>query len=331
MQIKEWGEDNFIHYLTKTFSTDADVLGIGDDCAVVPVTPEKSWLITTDALVEGIHFLKDQISAKDLGYKAIAVNVSDVAAMGGLPQYAFLTIALPKGTKQGWICNLIEGISEACKQWNVQLLGGDTVGSKRDIFLNLTLIGSAAPASIKYRNTAQEGDIICVNGCLGNSAAGLKALQEQLPMSYDVKELLLTHFRPKVEMEQAMWLASQEGIHAMMDLSDGLDCDLRRLIKSSQKGACIETSHLPLSKALLNVSNAQQWDPLKLAISGGEDYMLLFTVSSEAFDELQQKFENKFNSILHAIGHIIGSSRDLHYETKGRRIEVEQAYFDHFQ
>jgi len=331
MQIKEWGEESFIDYLSKTFSSSSSVLGIGDDCAVIPENQDKAWLVTTDALVEGVHFLKDQISARDLGYKTVAVNVSDIAAMGGVPKYAFLSIALPKSTEQRWLHDMMEGIKEACNQWDINVLGGDTVGSKGALFLNLTLIGTAHPTKIRYRSTAQEGDIICVNRCLGDSAGGLKALQENVLDSPEVARLVKAHFHPEIFLEQGIWLASQDTVHAMMDLSDGLDCDLKRLIKSSQKGALIETTHIPLSKELLKICYDRYWDSMNLALFGGEDYSLLFTVSFDAFTELQHNFQNEFQMPLHAIGCITSQSTVLNYETNGQRTQIEQKFFDHFQ
>ncbi len=143
MDFKDWGEEKFIEYLKESFPIKGSILGIGDDCAVIPGDDGKAWIATTDAMVEGVHFIKDKIPPKDLGYKTVAVNVSDIAAMGGEPKYAFLTISLPKTIDRAWVCELIQGVKEACEKWDLLLLGGDTVGSKRDIFLNMTIIGSA--------------------------------------------------------------------------------------------------------------------------------------------------------------------------------------------
>lgn len=138
MQFQNWGEDQFIEHLTKLFPSKDRIIGIGDDSAVIPGENGKAWLITTDALVEGVHFLKDQVG-KDLSYKEVTVNVSDIAAMGGEPKYAFLSIALPKTANCVWVQRVIDGIKEACERWNILLLGGDTVDSK-DVFLSITLI-----------------------------------------------------------------------------------------------------------------------------------------------------------------------------------------------
>jgi len=330
MQMQDWSEERFIQYLAKQFPTQDPIVGIGDDCAVIPCEQGMAWLITTDALVEGIHFLKDQIAANDLGYKTVAVNVSDIAAMGGKPKYAFLSIALPKTVDSTWAYSLIQGVKEACEKWDISLLGGDTVGSKRDVFLNLALMGVAIAARIKYRHQAQVGDVICVSGYLGDSSGGLKALQEQAAATENIEHLLRAHFHPEPSPKQGAWLAEQNGVHAMMDISDGLDCDLRRLMKSSQKGALIETSKLPISKALAQVCSEYGWDPLELALTGGEDYCLLLTVSANDFELIQHSFQKVFGLPLIDIGHII-SEEELIYHKHGEAIQMCYKNFDHFQ
>lgn len=330
MLFKEWGEDNLIEHLRKHFPVKSPIIGIGDDCAVIPYGQEKVWLVTTDALTEGVHFLKEQISARDLGYKTVAVNVSDIAAMGGEPQYAFLSIALPKTTPCAWVQDFLEGVKEACKKWEIVLLGGDTIGSKRDLFLNLTLAGSALADQVKYRNQAKEGDFICLNGFLGDAGGGLKALQEKKKTTRDIAALLQAHFRPDPSPLQGRWLASQEGVHAMMDISDGLDCDLKRLIKSSQKRAVIETTDLPISPALAQASLENRWDVLQLALTGGEDYCLLMTISSDFFETIRSEFQKKFGIPLFPIGRITDGPNKLEYCRYGEVIQTNYKNFDHF-
>jgi thiamine-monophosphate kinase len=330
MHIKDWGEDPFIEYISKQFPSRGNLIGIGDDSAVIPKENGSAWLITTDALVEGVHFLRDQIAAKDLGYKTVAVNVSDIVAMGGAPQYAFLSIALPKNMDCSWAQLVIDGIREACIKWDILLLGGDTVGSQRDIFINLTLIGSALQSKIKYRNQAQSGDVICVSEYLGDSAGGLKALQTGVVKTVEIQRLIDIHFRPEPIPEQGMWLASHHEVHAMMDISDGLVCDLRRLLKSSQKGAIIEIDQVPISSTLSKVSREQSWDALELALVGGEDYCLLLTVAPQAFESLQNAFQAQFQRPLLAIGHINDCEGELNYTRNNESIQVTYKNYNHF-
>ncbi len=327
MDLKEFSEDDFISYL-KTHFPPKEVYGIGDDCAVIPYNQDASLLVTTDALVEGVHFLKEEMKPEDLGYKTLAVNVSDIAAMGGKPEYAFLSIALPKPVDPKWAHDFIEGFKQACIEWDVQLLGGDTVGSKRDIFINLTLVGSAETKTIKYRGSAVNGDVICVTNTLGNSACGLKILLEK-PVSHD-DFLLKAHFRPHVCPEIGMWLAKQSGVHAMMDISDGLDCDLRRLIKSSDTGAYIELDKLPLSESLFEICSKEAWDPIKLALTGGEDYCLLLTISPSDFKEIKASFQKVFGMSLFNVGEIQNFSNEIIYRMNGKELETKFDHFNHF-
>lgn len=331
MQIRDWGEEGFITYLTTQFPRKNAVIGIGDDCAVIPEKNEISWLVTTDALVEGIHFIKEQISPKDLGYKTVAVNVSDIAAKGGTPQYAFLTMALPSTVERVWLEEFVQGIKEACRRWNLQLLGGDTVGSKRDLFLSLTLTGFAPSSQIKYRHLARPGDVICVNAPLGDSGGGLKALQKRLPKTKEIQSLIHHHFHPEPNPEEGIWLSAQGKVSAMMDLSDGLDIDVRRLLTSSQCGAVIEISILPVSDALVHACLENNWDAFQLALVGGEDYCLLFTISQGACDSIAHLFQEKFGHPFYQIGWVTDPSTGLIYHKQGKPIELQLDRYSHFQ
>jgi thiamine-monophosphate kinase len=330
MDLAKFSEENFITFLKEQFIPKDSVIGIGDDCAVIPYTKDSSLLVTTDALVEGVHFLKEEIPPEDLGYKTLAVNVSDLAAMGGEPKYAFLSIALPKPIDPLWVQSFIKGFKEACAHWNVQLLGGDTVGSKRDIFINLTLIGVANTETIKYRSSAEIDDIICVTNTLGNSGGGLKIILNNLERSDEAKQLIDAHFRPHVDPRMAMWLAAQKGVHAMMDVSDGLDCDLTRLLESSKKGAIIDVDKLPISNSLSQTCLKEGWDKIQLALTGGEDYCLLFTVSPHDFKEIKASFQKLFGMSLFNIGEIQNFSNEIIYRKNGKVFETNFSNFNHF-
>lgn len=330
MFMQDWGEEELIHYLSAQFPSRNAIVGIGDDCAVIPLENGRSQLITTDAMVEGVHFIREQISPSDLGYKTVAVSVSDIAAMGGVPEYGFLTLALPGATDTVWLKSVIEGIGQACSQWNLQLLGGDTVGSKRDIFLSFTLVGSAPNHQIRYRHHAMPGDILCVTGFLGDSGGGFRALQKQLPSTPEIQSLVRAHFHPQPSPEEGSWLATQEGVRAMMDVSDGLDCDLQRLINASQCGAIIEIESLPISDALSHVSRAHGWDAIQLALTGGEDYCLLVTVSSDVFDSVRRNFQAKFGHSLYPVGRVIGQQGRIVYHREGKPVDMQPRRYDHF-
>ena len=318
MTIQSWGEDRFIQYIADKFSSIPGISGIGDDCAVIPTQNGEAWLVTTDALVEGVHFIKEQIPPQSLGYKTIAVNVSDIVSMGGQPKYAFLVIALPKSTPIEWLKQFVEGIHQACKEFNIFLLGGDTCGSKRDLFLNVTLTGRAKEENIKFRHSAKAGDLLCTTGFLGNSAGGLYALEQPLSLSPAVEFLIHSHFHPQPSIEEGIWLGSQKSVHAMMDISDGLDCDLRRMLNASHCGAIVELTQLPISPALKQVCQENLWNATELALTGGEDYCLLLTVASDDFERIKAEFQHTFSRPLHTIGYILSILISLSIKLKGK-------------
>lgn len=331
MDIQELGEEGLIRYLKEQFPSKGTLVGIGDDCAVIPDSQGSALLITTDALVEGVHFITSHISAQDLGYKTIAVNVSDIAAMGGTPSCALLTLALPKQIPCQWLFDFFQGMKDACQEWNIALIGGDTVGSQQNLFINLTLTGNVLAQNVKYRHQAKSSDIIAVTGFLGDAAAGFKALQDDITRTPEIENLIYQHQRPRPHFQEGKWLASHATVHAMMDISDGLNCDLQKLLQSSAVGATVETTKIPLSPCLRKVCYENEWNSLDLALTGGEDYCLLVTIAPEAFDKIQLEFENNFAVSLKPIGHIISSPQTLSYMHDGRPLKLSVHSYSHFK
>lgn len=323
-------EDAFIHHLKKQFKAPKRMVGIGDDCAVIPYKKKSSLLITTDALIEGIHFLQPEITPFELGYKLVAVNVSDIAAMGGKPLYSFMTIAFPKKCSEKWLNEMITGIQAALKRWGISLLGGDTVGTKRDLFLNLTLIGSAN--QVIFRKGAKKGDVLCVTGFLGDAGGGLKLIQSRSRNKRKKNRLIDAHFLPEPHLEEGHWLAKQRGVHAMMDISDGLNCDLKKLLMASNKGAVIDVDSIPISKELHSVCNKEKWDALELALTGGEDYCLLVAISQADFKKIQLNFSKRFERPLYPIGYINNEkNRSISYQRESHEIHLTLHDFSHWQ
>lgn len=325
--MQDLGEEGLIQYLISQFALSGNLVGIGDDCAVIPSEKETAWLVTTDSLVEGVHFLYDQIPPSEAGYKLVAANVSDISSKGGEPQYAFLTIAAPKNLDCEWLKSMLQGIKAACGKWRIQLLGGDTVSSKRDIFLSLTLIGTAIRSKIKYRHMARPGDTICVTGYLGDAGAGLKCLQSNV--CRQAQTLVHAHFHPQPNPKEGIWLASFDEVHAMMDISDGLNCDLRRLLSASQCGGIIEIANLPLSEMLLRVCKEYGWDPVELGLTGGEDYCLLLTMAPDSFEKIQKSFYETFEKDLFKIGQVLDCP-GLRYQKQGQAVQLQLSDFEHF-
>ncbi len=245
--------------------------GIGDDAAVIGAYPQL-FLYTTDMMIEGIHFDLSFITPFQLGFKLVARNVSDIFAMGGEPEFLLLNLCLPEGTERDFVEKLLDGIEECIRKYRIDLIGGDFSRSPQNIFLSATLTG--VTSSPILRSGARPGDRIYVTGTLGDAACGLEILKRQVKLEEEIKYPLIK----KALMPEPMPLHKRvKDIHAMIDISDGLCLDLWRLCEQSKVGAIIFEEKLPLSRELLNLSKILHMDPLTFALSGGEDYELLFT------------------------------------------------------
>jgi thiamine-monophosphate kinase len=333
VKLSEIGEFGFIERFAHRFE---DLLppfsmGIGDDCAILPANEEYDLVFTTDMLVEDIHFLRDRISPLDLGHKALAVNLSDVAAMGAQPIGSFLSIAIPQTIEVEYLDMLLEGYHQLSEKYKLPLMGGDTTRSPEKLILNISVVGRVAKGKAKLRSSAKVGDIIAVTDTLGDSAAGLQLILKEINDSKDTEWLISRHNRPEADVEEGIWLGQQTGVHAMMDVSDGIASDLNHILKASQKGADIELNGLPLSQELLNVSETNKIDALELATSGGEDYCLLLTVDQEQFDFISNAFEKKFGKKLFEIGKVTDESGNLKWLMEEEEVKMNKGGFNHFR
>ena len=331
MKLSDIGEFAFIDHFAPMFSGEmhTGILGIGDDCAVLPLGNQKVGLVTTDMLIENSHFLRNHIPPEDLGYKSLAVNLSDIAAMGGKPLYAFLSLGLPADIEVSWMDLFFTGMRNLCDQTGVQLLGGDTTKSKTHMIINLLVIGEAAAQAVKFRSSAETGDLICVTGDLGDSGAGLRLILEKKPITAEQDILVNRHYRPRAHLEEGYLLAGFQGVHAMMDVSDGIDSDLQRIMERSGCGARVSIRRLPCSEALREACDCHGWDMYELAATGGEDYCLLCTVHPEVYPSINGAFRNAFRRDLAVIGEIT-DKQGLHYYDGDREIKLTGHGFDHF-
>ncbi|GAO28727.1 thiamine-phosphate kinase [Geofilum rubicundum] len=306
MKLSEIGEFGFIERFAHRFEDllAPNAMGIGDDCAIIPAGDDHDLVLTTDMLVEDIHFIRDKISPLDLGHKALAVNLSDVAAMGARPVGSFLSIAIPHGIDVEYLDQLMEGYHQLSERYQLPLMGGDTTRSPHKLVLNISVVGRVAKGTAKLRSAAQEGDVVAVTGMLGDSAAGLHALINNLSANPESSYLIEKHVRPHPHIEQGLWLGRQRSVHAMMDVSDGIASDMKHILKASGLGAGIELSQLPLSDQLKAFSAQHQLNAFELATSGGEDYCLLLTVEADSFQETAASYKEALGADLYAIGFI---------------------------
>lgn len=278
MELSKLGEFGLIDIISGRFQAPEGVTGIGDDCAIMPQASGRDTLVSTDMLVEGTHFLMDDISAFRLGWKSAAVNISDIAAMGGKPTATFLSLGLPKGMSQEWWEEFIEGYKAISERFGCPLLGGDTTSSKDRLCINVTVLGEAPSGHVHRRSDAKPGDLVCVTGTLGDSAGGLQVILNGVERDALAEELVRKHYEPMPRVSEGLALA---GAHAMMDISDGIGSDLRHILKASGVGAEVDIAALPFSRELREVCARHGWDATSLAISGGEDYELLFTIGPD--------------------------------------------------
>ena len=248
-------------------------LGIGDDAALFSPRSGFETILTCDWFLEGTHFLRDKHPADSIGWKCLARAVSDVAAMGGTPRCFLLSLALPPALTGGWLDAFLVGLRRAQRRLGCLLAGGDTTRSKR-ILIQVTVVGEVHAGTAVLRSGAKPGDLIYVSGRLGEAESGLRRLLAQKRMA-PADPALRKHLYPEPRLRLGSWLAKYGLATAMMDLSDGLSTDLARLCTASNVGARIEASRLPLPSA----DGAQRREVLNLALHGGDDYELLFTVS----------------------------------------------------
>jgi len=281
-KLSDLGEFGLIGRIRERFRAPEGVTGIGDDCAVIPQRSGRDTLVSTDMLIEGTHFLRADIPPYALGWKSAAVNISDIAAMGGSPTATFLSVALPAGLEAGWMEAFLRGYADISGRFGAALLGGDTTASPDRICINVAVLGECPSGTARLRSTARPGDLICVTDCLGDSAGGLKAILEGLERDADVQALIDRHYLPLPRVEEGRRLAATPGVHAMMDISDGIGSDLQHILEASGVGAEIDLPSLPLSPVLQRVCARLGWDAAALAAGGGEDYELLFTCTPEA-------------------------------------------------
>lgn len=297
--------------------------GIGDDCALFNLAPNQTLAISVDTLVEGTHFFKD-IAAQDLAYKALAVNLSDLAAMGADPAWLTLAISLPE-VNHDWLQAFSDALFEQLDYYHMQLIGGDT--TRGPLSMTLGIHGLVPAGKALKRSGAQNGDWIFVTGTLGDSAAGLAILQQQLtcPQREQHDYLLKRHLRPTPRILQGQ--ALRDLASSAIDISDGLLSDLGHILKASGVGAKIEQSQLPLSEALRAVTTLPE--AVAFALNGGEDYELCFTVPELNRGALEVALDN-LGVPCTCIGQVIPASEGISLMENGRKIPYQHKGFDHF-
>jgi thiamine-monophosphate kinase len=334
MTLKEIGEFGFIKKISRgcLIRPDNIVKAIGDDAAAFKPDADQLSLVTTDLLVERIHFLREAITGFDLGYKSLAVNLSDIAAMGGTAREAFVSIAIPENCPLDYLEDIYRGIKDLAAKYEVNILGGDTTRSKIDLILNIAVHGAVAEKEMLCRDAARVGDIVLSTGYLGDSKAGLHLILNNIAADADeFKSLLKAHLLPEPHLHEGRFLAKQKAVHAAIDTSDGLSADLGHILEQSRVGARLYAHKIPLSKNLITFCSRFDFDPVTYAMSGGEDYTLLITAAAEAAEKIASAFQEKFKRPLYAIGEITDSGQMELAGPDGQVTTISSTGWDHFK
>jgi thiamine-monophosphate kinase len=334
MSLKEIGEFGFIRRISRgCIIRPQDVFrGIGDDAAAFRTDGRLIALITTDMLVERVHFLREAIGGRDLGHKSLAVNLSDIAAMGGTAREAFVAIAIPEDCALPYLEELFEGMKELARAHAVNILGGDTTLSAADLVITVTVYGVVPAAEILTRDAARPGDVVFSTGFLGDSRAGLHLILERTPADAPAfAALLAAHRCPSPHLAEGRFLAGRPGVHAAIDVSDGLSSDIGHIAEESRVGARLFADKIPVSENLKDYCRRLGRSPLEYALSGGEDYTLLVTAAAEAAGGIARDFEKTFGRKLHAIGEITADPVLELVEPGGRIRPLPPTGWDHFK
>ena len=325
MKLEELGEFGLIGRIADRITPSAGIrIGIGDDAAAVAPDPDTVSLLTTDMLLEGVHFDLSFCTPENLGWKSLAVNLSDIAAMGGKPRYCLLSLAVPRGVPVSFIDGFIAGLLACAAEFGVTLIGGDTCSSRSGLVVSLTVMGEQRPERVVPRSGARPGDLIVVTGTIGDSALGLR----QLMAGHRDGRAILRHLKPSPRVREGLALAEEKLPTAMIDISDGLLADLGHILKRSAVGAHLELARLPLSPEVAAHVAGEAEDPYQLPLSGGEDYELLFTIPPDR-EAAARKALSPFGTTVSVLGTITTSGLGV-VDRNGKDYPVIARGYNHF-
>lgn len=304
-------------------------LAIGDDAAVVR-SPKGHLIATVDTLVEGIHFDLSYMNPNELGHKALAVNLSDIAAMGATPLYALVSIGLKQELNSFFVEEMYRGIRDLAKKFHVDIIGGNTVQSPTAVIVDVTVLGEAK--KVVTRSGARPGDLIAVSGPLGGSTAGLNTLKRlgRHAMPEELEGLLDLHLRPMPRVKEALELMKSNALTSMLDISDGLARDLHHIMEMSKVGALVDEAEIPIHKLARKAAEWIHSDARNWALCGGEDYELLMTLDPRKLNEAK-KAVRRVSGKLYVIGRVCEKSKGVKIRRlDGEIVPLEPMGWNHF-
>ena len=331
MKLKDIGEFGFIERIKGgcLIRNENVISGIGDDSCVFKTSAEVASLLTTDMLVEQIHFLLEAIPPYQLGRKSLAVNMSDIAAMGGTPKEAVLSVAIPDTVDLEYLDAFYDGMKAMAKEFEVNLLGGDTTSSPGPLIINIALVGEAQKEEVLYRSTAKVGDVVFLTGPVGSAAAGLDIILKGRGAD-EWEELIEAHHNPYPQIKTGRIIASMKVANSLIDVSDGVAADLGHICTESKLGAIIEEEMIPTTAQFRAYCAKFQEDSRHLSLHVGEDYVLLGTVPEASATRLQKALESN-GCQFHPVGKTVAES-GLRLEGSDGSVEVIGAIgWDHFR
>lgn len=333
-RLNSIGEFGLIDRLAgqQNFHKTGVVQGIGDDTAVVEMPEGRQILLATDLLVEKTHFLRSTISPFQLGRKALAVNLSDIAAMGGRPEYFLVSLGVPASIDVAYIESIYQGLYDEARRWHTALVGGDTVASEQ-LAIGVTIVGSVARGRSLLRSTAQPGDTVCVTGWPGLSGAGFHWLTNgQDPDAFP--SAIAAHTTPTPRLREIRWLTERAPIHSANDVSDGVGNEALEIATASRVDIILEEYLFRYHDELLSISKRLSLNPRDLFLFGGEDYELLLTMPDRPptiAADLARRFVDDTGTPLHPIGYVMaGSGRVLLKQNDGHIVPLAAGGFQHF-
>jgi thiamine-monophosphate kinase len=333
-RLRAFGENRMVsrfRALAEAALTPGVILGPGDDTAILRVPPDRVLLFTCDMLAEGVHFRRDWATPWQIGWKAMAVNLSDLAAMGGEPGFAVASVSMPGEAEKTVAEELAAGMIAAASEYGAALVGGDLVGSTGPMAVDVAALGWVEEGLALRRSGARAGDAVVVTGTLGASATGLQALLHGLQEEDDlsVKEALAAHLTPRPRVKEGRAIAMTRQATAMMDISDGVAMDLPRLCAESGLGARVWEARLPLAPACAALAARLSQEAVSLALTGGEDYELLFTCPPEAVSRIADALSQVDGAGVTVIGEMTESRAIISADAEGREHGLGRG-FDHF-